>query len=135
MRADANLTAGAGGIRSWVALLDRAETLMAEVRPHDASVQRQASKAIDSLFRFEHQLAPGARRKAREYVWRRDRPNEPLPQEALRAEWEQCRCPHCRYTRLDAARQSARQAKQHQVTPPPTRHTAGRVVTADRPAP
>ena len=134
MRADATLTGGVGGMRTWVALLDRAEALMAEVHPHDASVQRRASNALDSLFRFEHQLAPRARRRAREYVWRRDRPHEPLPEEALRVEWEQCRCPHCRYARLDAARQSAPQAARHQAKQSPTRHMAGRVATADRPS-
>jgi len=71
---------GPGAIARWVALLDRAEVLQHEHdvdHPHP-TLQRQIARAIDSLFLYEHQMLPGARRDAREYLWQRDR-GEPLP--------------------------------------------------------
>jgi hypothetical protein len=111
----AALEGGAGAVRRWLALYDRATWLMGEPDPHDPRPQRTASKAIDSLFRYEHQMTPRARRNAREALWQRDRPGEPLPTTVphathkgpagchctqCRAGWERCRCTACRLARL-----------------------------------
>jgi len=92
---------GPGAIARWVALLDRAEALQQE---HDAdhphpTHQRQVARAIDSLFLYEHQMLPAARREAREYLWQRDRA-EPLPPPEVHAEWEWCRCRRCLLARI-----------------------------------
>lgn len=88
---------GMGAVHRWVALLDAAEASMSSASPHDQAAQRSASRQIDALFRYEHQLTPVARRRARELVWRRDRPHTPLP--PIRGEWEACRCGVCAYER------------------------------------
>jgi hypothetical protein len=95
---------GPGAIARWIALLDRAEDLQQHV--HDAdhphlhpTLQRQIARAIDSLFLYEHQMLPSARRAAREVLWQRDRA-EPLPSEAICAAWAQCRCRRCLLARI-----------------------------------
>ena len=92
---------GPGAIAHWVALLDRADALQHE---HDAdhprpTLQRQIARAIDSLFLYEHQMLPAARREARESLWQRDRA-EPLPPPDVRAQWEWCRCRRCLLARI-----------------------------------
>ena len=89
------------GVRAadrWIALLDQAEQL----RGHPDAYQRkptspQVGKAIDSVFAYEHQLTPPTRKLARERLWLRDRPGEPLP--AKRESWVFCRCRECRRAR------------------------------------
>ncbi len=93
-------TWGNGAVRRWVALLDRAEALMREADPDTAFAQRPASQAIASLFLYEHQMTGLARRRAREYVWRRDRPDKPLPDMAVRQVWEHCLCRNCLVERV-----------------------------------
>lgn len=113
---------GPRAVQHWIALLDRAEALMAgpdPTDPGDPNPQRTASKALDSLVLYEHQLAPSARRQAREQVWLRDHPGRCLPTTAAHApnvrpdeplclcllcreEWEQCRCNACRLARREA---------------------------------
>jgi len=93
---------GPGAIARWIALLDRAEGM--QQHAHDAdhphpTLQRQIARAIDSLFLYEHQMLPAARRAAREVLWQRDRA-EPLPSEAICAAWVQCRCRRCLLARL-----------------------------------
>ena len=91
---------GPGAIARWIALLDRAEDM--QQHAHDAdhpTLQRQIARAIDSLFLYEHQMLPAARRAAREVLWQRDRA-EPLPAEAICASWVQCRCHRCLLARL-----------------------------------
>jgi hypothetical protein len=90
---------GPGAVARWVALLDRAEHLQQDNPSDHPTVQRQIARAIDSLFLYEHQMLPAARREAREYVWRRDR-TESLPAPQLRTAWEQCRCRTCLLARL-----------------------------------
>jgi hypothetical protein len=90
-----------GAVRMWVALLDAAESAMSVGSPHDPTAQRTASKRFDALFLYEHQMTPRARRRAREYVWRRDHPGQQLPAEALHAVGTRtpepcCVCPTCR---------------------------------------
>jgi hypothetical protein len=68
---------------------------MRGVDPNDPFAQRTAARAITSLFLYEHQMSGQARRRAREYVWRRDRPDIPLPEASVRREWERCRCRTC----------------------------------------
>lgn len=89
----------------WVRQLDRAEAAIAAATPHDEYAQRNASKLIDSLFAYEHQMPDTQRRKAREYVWLRDK-TEPLPSEEERVEWELCRCRRCKASRVFAAREA-----------------------------
>jgi hypothetical protein len=91
---------GNGAVCRWVQLLDRAESLMRDADPNDPFAQRTAARAITSLFLYEHQMTARARRRAREEVWRRDRPNEPLPQVSVRQEWEVCRCRTCLVERV-----------------------------------
>ena len=88
-------TDGTLAIATWVALLDRAEAAM-DASADDAQYsQRTASRYLDSLYLYEHQMTPLARRLAREYVWLRDR-DEPLPLDAERlATWERCQCRRC----------------------------------------
>lgn len=93
-------------VRQWVALLDQATGLLAESDSEDPHYQRTVvAPAIAALYRCEHLLDNTSRRQVRETVWRRDRPREPLPEEATRREWAECRCSHCRYLRLVAALQ------------------------------
>jgi len=97
---------GSATVRQWVALLDQATDLLAESDPEDPHYQRQVvAPAITALYRCEHLLDGASRRQARETVWRRERPREPLPEDATRREWAQCRCSRCRYLRLIAAPQ------------------------------
>ena len=109
---------GPGAIRRWVGLLDAAEAALARVSPHDPFGQRTAGRQLDSLFVYEHQMTPHARRRAREYVWRRDRADTPLPEEGRRAEWEACRCRVCRYERRSGIPSVVRR-----LQPPPTSGT------------
>jgi hypothetical protein len=95
---------GPGAIARWIALLDRAEDM--QQHAHDAehphlhsTLQRQIARAIDSLFLYEHQMLPAARREARESLWQRDRA-EPLPPSDVRAQWEWCRCRRCLLARI-----------------------------------
>ena len=88
---------GVGAVQRWVGLLDAAEQAMYSASTNDPTGQRSAGRVIEALFAYEHEMTPLARRHAREHVWRRDRPDEPLP--ASRAEWEACRCRICRYER------------------------------------
>jgi hypothetical protein len=78
-------------------LLDAAEVAIRSASPHDPVGQRNAGRKLDALFAYEHEMSPVARRRAREAVWQRDRPHEPLP--PIRGEWEACRCRICRYER------------------------------------
>jgi phytoene dehydrogenase-like protein len=87
-------TEGAGAEARWVALYDRACELRAALRPGDGVGERQARRAIRSLFLYEHQLTPKTRRKARTLLWRRDRA-EGLPAFAELARWARCRCARC----------------------------------------
>jgi hypothetical protein len=91
---------GDGAVGRWVDLLDRAEALMREGDLNDPCAQRTAARAITSLFLFEHQMTGRARRRAREYMWLRDRPDVPLPQASIRREWKRCRCRICRVERV-----------------------------------
>jgi hypothetical protein len=88
-------TRGTGAIRRWVDLLDRAEALIGDADPEDPFAQRTAGRALASLFLYEHLMTPRARRRAREYVWRRDRRDQPLPEWTSRQEWGRCRCRRC----------------------------------------
>src|SRR5258708_39873739 len=88
-------TWGEGAMWRWVELLDRAEALMREGDPNDPCAQRTAARAITSLFLYEHQMTGRARRRAREYLWLRDRPDVPLPEAAIRQEWKRCRGRTC----------------------------------------
>lgn len=121
---------GPRAVQHWIALLDRAEALMAgpdATSPSDPNPQRTASKALDSLVLYEHQMTPTARRQAREQVWLRDHPGQQLPAVAThppdkrpeeplclcslcREEWELCRCNTCRLARRAA------QARAHTPT-------------------
>jgi hypothetical protein len=97
---------GPAAVYQWVILLDQVTGLLAEYDPEDPHYQRQVvAPAIATLYRCEHLLDGASRRQVRETIWRRDRPREPLPQEATRREWAQCRCSHCRYLRLVGASQ------------------------------
>jgi hypothetical protein len=103
---------GAGAVRRWIALLDAAEAAIYEVDPANPVAQRSAGKRIESLFLFEHQMTPEARRLAREAVWRRDNPGKSLPARlhlptvapaepgcvcaTCRVRWERCACRACR---------------------------------------
>ncbi len=107
---------GPGAVQRWVDLLDAAERGLCWADPHDANAQRTAGRRIESLFLYEHQMTPPARRRARETVWNRHHPGQNLP-EALHApdelapapgcvcancrrRWEQCSCRSCRRARL-----------------------------------
>src|SRR5262245_19806773 len=86
---------GAGAIARWMGLYDRAEQLRrAAALHHDPCVRREVRKAIESLFLYEHQMLPHARRQARERLWLRDHAS-PLPPEATREKWTLCRCQPC----------------------------------------
>ena len=85
---------GKGAVARWLALHDRARMLRATLLPGDGVDERQALRAIRSLFLYEHQLAAKTRRQARTALWRRERA-EPLPAFAERARWSRCRCPQC----------------------------------------
>lgn len=132
---------GPSAVARWVALLDRAEELQREADPEHPCAQRQVRRAIDSLFLYEHQLTPKTRRRAREYVWHRDRADDPLPaisahgpqdRPALcrcprcRSEWERCRCPTCRAARCARRAEAAAQLRPlplHQPRQPGQPHT------------
>jgi hypothetical protein len=90
---------GSGAVARWVALLDRAEYLRRDSSSDHPTLERQVARAIDSLFLYEHQVLPAARRQAREYLWQRDRA-EPMPPPQQRAEWVRCRCRRCLLARL-----------------------------------
>jgi hypothetical protein len=103
---------GPGANRRWIALLDAAETAIYQVDPADPVAQWSAGRRIESLFVFEHQMTPEARRLAREAVWRRDHPGKSLPGRlhlptvappepgcvcvTCRMRWERCNCRVCR---------------------------------------
>jgi hypothetical protein len=86
---------GTGAVRRWVDLLDRAEALIGDADHENRFAQRTAARALASLFLYEHQMTPHARRRAREYVWRRDHSSQSLPAWPSRQEWERCRCRRC----------------------------------------
>lgn len=92
-------TDGTDAITTWVALLDRAEVAMHSGDLDDPCVQRNASRLLDSVYLYEHQMAPAARRLAREFVWVRDH-DEPLPLPTERLHWERCLCRGCLVERL-----------------------------------
>src|SRR5215470_16579757 len=56
---------GQGAVTRWLALHDCARQLRAALQPWDGVGTRQAQRAIRSLFLYEHQLTPKARRQAR----------------------------------------------------------------------
>jgi len=85
---------GEGATARWAALHDRARDLRAALRPGDVVGERQARRAVRSLFLYEHQLTPRARRRARTLLWARDRPGE-APPFAERVRWARCRCAGC----------------------------------------
>jgi len=103
---------GSGAVRRWISLLDAAETAIYQVDSADPVAQRTASRRIESLVLFEHQMTPEARRLAREVVWRRDHPGKALPGRlhlptvapaepgcvcaTCRVRWERCNCRACR---------------------------------------
>jgi hypothetical protein len=126
---------GLGAAARWIALLDRAEQLQQEgldSEPVHPTLQRQIARAIDSLFLYEHQMLPAARRQAREYLWQRDR-TEALPPPQNRAEWERCRCRTCLLARLMQRPAVAQQlerstAEDAQPNPAPTPAAAPAVV-------
>lgn len=91
---------GRGAIARWLALFDQAARLQAGGydRP---DTSRAVARAIDSLFAYEHQITPDARRIARETLWRRERSSS-LPPD--RSWWAECRCRACA---LDRARLAA----------------------------
>lgn len=106
-------------IAEWIALFDCADHLMRGGDLHEPFPQLAARKALDLLVRYEHQMTAQARRRAREALWQRDHPADPLPgadadaHDAMdpcchcarcRVEWEHCRCSHCRLLRVRAAR-------------------------------
>jgi hypothetical protein len=82
---------GQGAVWRWIALYDRSMTLYQQgyTRPDES---RAVSRAIASLFAYEHQITPGARQAARESLWRRDRA-DPLP--SNRSWWAECHCQAC----------------------------------------
>lgn len=92
-------TDGTEAITTWVALLDRAEAAMSSGDLDDPFAQRNASRLLDSMYLYEHQMTPEARRLAREFVWLRDH-DEPLPPAAERRHWEQCLCRGCLVERV-----------------------------------
>lgn len=92
-------TDGTEAITTWVALLDRAETAMQSGDQDDLYVQRTASRLLDSVYLYEHQMLPEARRLAREFVWLRDH-DEPLPPASERRHWERCLCCGCLVERV-----------------------------------
>jgi len=85
---------GTGAIARWMGLYDRAEQLRRTAAQQDPCVRRQVLKAIESLFLYEHQMLPHARRQARERLWLRDQ-TTPLPPEGTREEWGLCHCRPC----------------------------------------
>lgn len=89
--------AGTGAVNRWIALLDQAEHLRAIADPHSPMGLRQASRAIDSLFAYEHQLIPTSRRAAREKLWRRGHVGQDFP--ATYPDWHLCRCRQCLFER------------------------------------
>jgi hypothetical protein len=107
-------------IRCWMDLLAAAEIAIQQADPSDPCAQRNASRRLDSLLRYEHQMTPQARRLAREMVWRWDHPGETLPAAlhssdgappdpccvcaTCRIRWEQCQCRACRYLRQTGRR-------------------------------
>ncbi len=92
-------TDGTEAISTWVALLDRAETAMQSGDLDDPFAQRTASRLLDSVYLYEHQMSPEARRLAREFVWLRDH-DEPLPPASERLHWERCLCRGCFVARV-----------------------------------
>jgi hypothetical protein len=105
---------GPGAVRRWIALFDQANHLVAAAAraPHPVA-QRRKQRATVSLVRYEHLLPATTRRTAREALWRRDRPGEPLPASAVRAAWEHCRCLPCRRRRGAGAASPAPAAPPH----------------------
>jgi hypothetical protein len=105
---------GLGAVRRWIALFDQATQLTAAAAstPHPVA-QRQKQQAIRSLLRYEHLLPATTRRTAREALWRRDRPGEPLPALEVRAGWEHCRCLPCRRRREAGATSCATATPPH----------------------
>jgi hypothetical protein len=93
---------GHAAVKRWLALYDRARDLRANLHPGDVVGERQARRAIRSLFLYEHQLTAPTRRKARERLWRRVRAEEALPDLATRARWSYCRCAECQQGRKRA---------------------------------
>lgn len=92
-------TDGTEAIVTWLALLDWAEAAMQSGDLDDPYVQRTASRLLDSVYLYEHQMTAEARRLAREFVWLRDH-NEPLPPAAERLYWERCLCRSCLVERV-----------------------------------
>ncbi len=121
-------TDGTEAVIIWVALLDRAETAMQSGDLDDPYVQRNASRLLDSMYLYEHQMTPEARRLAREFVWLRDH-DEPLPPVAERVHWERCLCRGCLVERVlhrpsaDAVLQRLPQPRVSRVLMRPTQET------------
>ncbi len=83
---DETPVAGRVAARNWVALMERAEALFADVSADQTTTPskrpdlwRTVKAAFDSVYLYEHQLAPHNRRLARELAWRRAHPDRLLP--------------------------------------------------------
>jgi len=90
-------TTGPGAIARWIGLVDHAVAARGELEramtPHPCT-EKRVCRAVRSVFLYEHQMAPGTRRRAREVLWRRSFAL-PLPSLRERALWERCRCSRC----------------------------------------
>ena len=90
-------------ITAWVALVDQLEAAQESTSAHDPTAERSITPLVDAMEAGLHALQPDERVWAREYLWLRDHPNEPLPPAAERAWWRACPCRLCRLDRRRAA--------------------------------
>ncbi len=90
-------------IAAWVGLVDQLEAAHAATSAHDPTAERSVTPLVDAMEAGLHALQPDECVWAREYLWLRDHPDEPLPPAGDRAWWRACPCRHCRLDRRRAA--------------------------------
>lgn len=90
-------------IAAWVHLVDQLEAAHAATSAHDPTSERSVTALVDAMYAGLHALQPEERVWARECLWLRDHPDEPLPPAADCAWWSECPCRLCRFDRRRAA--------------------------------
>lgn len=87
-------TDGEEAAERWLDLHDHAVELRAKMCPSDVVQTKNVRRALRSVWLYEHQITPKARRLARLTLWSRTH-SGPLPPFSVRVRWGQCQCARC----------------------------------------
>lgn len=82
-------------IAQWLALLDAAQIHLDTFSPHERTALDEVGHMLDALLDYEHTLTDLQRYEARLTLWKRDHPDQPLPE----IDWSVCQCRICQRER------------------------------------